>query len=89
MTTNDNNWPPPPAVWPTNMTAIETGQYLRIDINHTIAGGKRSLRYLRATQGLPCAGRIGGRVIYQKAAIDDWLNRRQDLQLPCQSEVAN
>lgn len=82
MTTNDNTWPAPPATWPDNLTDVETCQYLRLDINHTVAGGKRSLRYLRQFKGLPCAGRMGGRVIYRRAALDQWLAGRESLQTP-------
>ncbi|MEE8170477.1 MAG: helix-turn-helix domain-containing protein [Phycisphaerae bacterium] len=60
------------------LTTVEACQYLRLDEAHdSPESAKRSLRFIRRTGGLPDAGRICGQVMFRKAAIDEWLARRE------------
>ena len=74
-----SEWPEPPASWPDVMTDVEVCMYLRIDVGHTPASAKRSLRHIRKTRGLPCLGRIGGKVLFRKAAVDEWLQSQEQV----------
>ncbi len=71
-------WPKRPEAWPPILTDVEAAQYLRLDTVHGIDSAKRSLRHIRKTQGLPCAGRIGGRLLFRRDAIDLWLMTREN-----------
>ena len=86
MATNDNNWPPPPAVWPEVMSEIELCQYLRLDIGHTVEGARRSLRYIRSKRKLPST-RAGRKVIFRKSTVDAWMAAEEALQTPAPPEV--
>ncbi len=71
-------WPPKPEPWPEVMTDVELCMYLRLDQRHASPeSAKRSLRYIRRTQGLPDVGRIGGSVLFRRAAVDEWLKARE------------
>jgi len=70
-------WPQRPESWPPILTDVEAAQYLRLDTVHGIDSAKRALRHIRKTQGLPCAGRIGGRLLFRRDAIDLWLITRE------------
>ena len=71
-------WPPRPETWPPILTDVEAAQYLRLDAVHGVHSAKRSLRHIRKTQGLPCAGRIGGKLLFRRDAIDLWLTNREE-----------
>ena len=71
-------WPPCPKVWPDVLTDVEVCQYLRMDAGHTPASAKRSLRHIRKTRGLPSLGRIGGKVLFRKSAVDEWLQSQEE-----------
>lgn len=71
-------WPPRPELWPEIMTDVEVCQYLRLDLQHPDpSSAKRSLRFIRRTQGLPDLGRIGSKVLFRRAAVDAWLVTRE------------
>ena len=60
------------------MTDVEVGLYLRLDeAGHDPASAKRALRFIRRTQSLPDVGRIAGRVLFRKQAVDEWLAQRE------------
>jgi predicted DNA-binding transcriptional regulator AlpA len=71
------SWPDRPDVWPEVMTEIQVCQFLHLDEERSVATAKRSLRFIRRTQGLPDVGRIGSKVLFRKAAVDEWLARRE------------
>lgn len=71
-------WPPRPEPWPEIMTDVEVCQYLRLDLQHPDpSSAKRSLRFIRRTQGLPDLGRIGSKVLFRRSAVDTWLAARE------------
>ncbi|HKQ50464.1 MAG TPA: hypothetical protein VJZ71_20495 [Phycisphaerae bacterium] len=81
-TTVPSEWPAPPAAWPELLTDVELAQYLRMDMaGHDPASAKRALRFIRRTQNLPDVGRIAGRVLFRRAAVDEWLAGRERRQV--------
>ena len=60
------------------MDELEAAMYLRIDRVHPEPSkAKRALRHMRRAQGLPCLGRVCGRVLFNKASIDRWITDRE------------
>ena len=79
-TTTISGWPERPATWPDVLVDTEVCQYIRLDLTHgTPASAKRSLRHIRKTRGLPCLGRIGGKVLFRKSAVDEWLQSQEQV----------
>lgn len=74
-------WPDRPQNWPDVLTEIQVCQYLHLDEGRSLATAKRSLRFIRRTQGLKDCGRIGGRVLFRRATVDSWLERREQIDL--------
>lgn len=81
MTTNDQIWPARPDHWPEVMSEIELCQYLKLDIGRTVAGARRSLRYIRSKRGLQ-GTRAGRSVIFRKTTVDAWMAAQEALQTP-------
>lgn len=76
--TQPEQWPERPPAWPEVMTDVEVCQYLRLDTIHdSPASAKRTLRFIRRTDGLPDLGRIANRVLFRRAAVDAWLVERE------------
>ena len=76
--TDAKGWPERPETWPDVMTDLEMCLYLRLDrTGRSPANAKRSLRHIRQNKGLPDTGRLGGQVLFVKAAVDTWLARRE------------
>lgn len=72
-----DSWPTAPEKWPDVMTEIEVCQFLHLDEGRSVATAKRSLRFIRRTQGLPDVGRIGGKVLFRWTAVEEWLSNRE------------
>ncbi|HPF41850.1 MAG TPA: helix-turn-helix domain-containing protein [Phycisphaerae bacterium] len=74
--TRIESWPARPAAFPEIMDALQACQYLGLDG----AKPESALKTLRRERkrGLPCAGLVGGKVRFRKAAIDAWLTRREN-----------
>ncbi|MCC7315100.1 MAG: helix-turn-helix domain-containing protein [Planctomycetes bacterium] len=75
-----NDWPSMPGQWPDVMTEVQVCQYLHLDEGRSVATAKRSLRFIRSTQGLPDVGRIGGKVLFRRSSVDQWLEDREEKQ---------
>jgi len=76
----EDAWPAVPEAWPPVFTDIEAAQYLKIDHGRNIESAKRTLRFLRVNRGLPSPGRIAGKVLYRKEAIDEWLKQKEEME---------
>lgn len=75
--TTGNGWPEPPAAWPDVMSEVQVCMYLHLHEGRTVATAKRSLRYIRRNEGLPDVGRIGGKVLFRRSAVERWLQERE------------
>ena len=85
MKTDVQEWPPRPPVWPDVLSEVEVCQYLRLDDGRSVEVAKRSLRYIRRTQGLRSAGRVGAGVLFRLATLEAWVADREASQVPTKS----
>lgn len=75
--TTANGWPDIPPTWPDVMTEVQVCMFLHLHDGRTVATAKRSLRYIRRNEGLPDVGRIGGKVLFRRVAVENWLSERE------------
>ena len=75
--TDANEWPERPASWPEIITETELAMILRLDEGRSIESAKRSVRFIRRTQGLPDLGRVGRQVLFRRDAVFEWLAARE------------
>ena len=80
-TVNCSNWPPRPdgEVFPELLDTTLVAQLLLYDrAGRTMQQASRSVRSLVRDNGLPTMGKVGGKHIFSKAAVTDWLSNRTD-----------
>lgn len=80
---NKSEWPPRPGgeVFPEILDVTLVAQLLCYDRRGcTPENAQRSVRGLVKENGLPTAGKVGGRLLFTKAAVTNWLfNRKESL----------
>lgn len=76
-----SEWPPRPdgEVFPEILDVTLVAQLLCYDRRGcTPENGRRSVRGLVKENGLPAMGKVGGRYLFSRAAVTDWLSNRNE-----------